>query len=337
MMENRLHPLVSVVIPTYQRCASVRRALEALADQSLPPEDYEAIVVVDGSTDGTAEMLGNLKFEFPTRVIMRSNGGRAAACNAGLGAARGDIVVLLDDDMEPDYEFLTQHRKLQLADLAIGVMGAVPIIMEERSPPIAHYLSSKFARHMEMLSRSDYRIGLRDFYSGNFSIRRTKLLEAGGFDEDFREYGNEDLELSVRLRNIGVRLLFSPTAAARQSYEKDFTALIDDNIAKGRTAVLLAEKHPHTLNELKLATFHDGPYLLRLLRNIALETGDQFPAVHEIIRKIVIKAEQKRLISCYHFYTLVLGYFYWTGVRSALAERHGRRAVVSSACRPKRL
>jgi glycosyltransferase involved in cell wall biosynthesis len=48
---------ISVVIPTYQRCASVRRALEALAHQTMPATEYEVIVPIDGSDDGTKEMI----------------------------------------------------------------------------------------------------------------------------------------------------------------------------------------------------------------------------------------------------------------------------------------
>jgi GT2 family glycosyltransferase len=334
MMGDPSAPLLSVVIPTYQRRDSVRRALEALARQSLPPQAYEAIVVVDGSTDGTEEMLRGLDLGFPLQVIAKPNGGRAAACNAGIRAASGELVVLLDDDMEVARDFLAEHRKSHVDEPDVGVMGAVPIIVDDQSPRVARFLATKFARHLEMLGRADHGFGLRDFYSGNFSIRRAKLLEAGGFDEEFREYGNEDLELSVRLRSIGVRLRFSETAVARQRNEKDFSALIEDNIRKGRTSVLLARKHPQTLADLKLATFRQGPLLLRVVRNSFLAIGRMFPFVDTILRKLLVKAERSGLASGYRFYTLVLGYFYWTGVRSALAERaNGGVALVSAGGR----
>jgi len=102
-------PRVSVVIPTYQRCASLKRALEALTAQTMRPTDFEVVVSVDGSTDGTRDMLA--EFEAPYRVVThwQPNRGRAAACNAGIHQARGALIVLLDDDMQPAPEFLQAH------------------------------------------------------------------------------------------------------------------------------------------------------------------------------------------------------------------------------------
>ena len=99
----------SVVIPTYQRRDSVRQALEALARQTLPPEEFEVVISIDGSDDGTRELLEAFRTPFPLVVLWQPNRGRAAACNAGLRASQGALLVLLDDDMEPAPEFLAAH------------------------------------------------------------------------------------------------------------------------------------------------------------------------------------------------------------------------------------
>jgi glycosyltransferase involved in cell wall biosynthesis len=318
--------LVSVVIPTYQRRDTVRRALHALAEQSLPPDAYEVVVSVDGSTDGTLEMLGEMATPYPLRVVSGPNRGRAAACNAGIREARGELVVLLDDDMEPVRHFLAAHREAHGAEPALGVIGAVPVPLDAASPPVVRYVGEKFNRHLEALARSGRPLGLRDFYSGNFSIRRELLLRSGGFDEDFRVYGNEDLELSLRLRRAGVRLVFSPEAAARQSYTKDFAGLAGDNVAKGRTAVLLAGKYPGTVAELKLGTAREGPVALRLVRDALLAAGDAWPALPCWILRTLAALERRGLARSPRFYALALGYFYWTGARAAMREnrRSGR-------------
>src|SRR4029078_6075176 len=94
-------PSVSIVVPTYQRretvCASVR-ALVALQY----PGGIELIVVVDGSTDGTAAALRAIKTPFPNAIVEQVNGGAAEARNRGASLARNDLLLFLDDDMIAD-------------------------------------------------------------------------------------------------------------------------------------------------------------------------------------------------------------------------------------------
>src|SRR5512147_2694955 len=80
---------LSVVIPTYQRCATLERALRALAQQTLPVDAYEVIVSIDGSGDGTREMVAQLVTPYRLHALWQPNHGRATACNAGIAAARG--------------------------------------------------------------------------------------------------------------------------------------------------------------------------------------------------------------------------------------------------------
>src|SRR5512147_2046093 len=102
-------PLLSVIVPTYQRCDSVARLLRALAQQTLAPEEYEVIVGIDGSNDGTREMLETFSASYRLRYVWQPNRGRAAACNAAIRLAEGDVLVILDDDMEPALDCLEQH------------------------------------------------------------------------------------------------------------------------------------------------------------------------------------------------------------------------------------
>ena len=104
-------PLVSVVIPTRQRREPLRRALRALATQTAPAETYEVVIAVDGSTDGTEEMLAGLDAPFALRTVEGPRRGRAAACNAAIAAASGEVLIVLDDDMEPVPELIERHRR----------------------------------------------------------------------------------------------------------------------------------------------------------------------------------------------------------------------------------
>jgi GT2 family glycosyltransferase len=325
----------SVVVPTYQRRESVRRLLEALAHQTLPPDQFEVIISVDGSDDGTREMVETLAMPYRLVGLWQPNRGRAAACNAGLRASEGELVVLLDDDMEPAPGFLAAHLEAHARGVRLGVVGAAPVLIEPMSPPIVDYIGSKFNRHLETLSEPGHQFRLRDFYSGNFSIPRQTLLDVGGLDEAFTEYGNEDLELSHRLAAAGVHLVFSPDAVARQHYTKEFPALARDNLAKGRTAVLLASKHAETLAQLKLSGYHDVSPRWRMVRAALLASTRVWRGTMDVAMRFMGWLERRRPARMRSYYYYALDYFYWVGARDALRENRragrGLRSLAGAA------
>src|SRR6266568_4700806 len=102
---------ISVIVATYNRCKLLARTLPALLTQQFPEEEYEVIVVVDGSTDGTLEYLRGLGSYRNLRVLEQANRGQAAAINAGLSAARGEIVLFLDDDIECGPTLIAEHSR----------------------------------------------------------------------------------------------------------------------------------------------------------------------------------------------------------------------------------
>ena len=311
---------VTVVIPTYNRRDSIERALRALAHQTLAPETYEVIVSIDGSQDGTREMVTAFSVPYRLCSVWQPNQGRAAACNAGIRIAQGEVLVILDDDMEPAPDCLERHWRAHPIGSRFGIMGAVPMYCENTDPPVAAFVAAKFNRHLDNLARSDHQLPLRDFYSGHFSIRRDVLLEVGLFDESFRIYGNEDLELSLRLMKSGVTLMYSSAALAHQHYSKDFAGLAQDNIAKGRTAVLLASKHPDALPDLQLSAYQQGSWRWRLARVCLLTLSRWWPSTPNKVIALMRRLEQRQVKHLHLFYRFVLDYLYWLGAQTALRE-----------------
>src|SRR5580698_4513306 len=116
-------PRFTVVVPTYQRCEVVTANIVALAGQEFTGH-FEVVVVVDGSTDGSAEALRALRVHFPLTVIEQPNQGASKARNRGAQAARGEILLFLDDDMEGDPHLLTEHDRSHRAgaDVVFGHM-----------------------------------------------------------------------------------------------------------------------------------------------------------------------------------------------------------------------
>jgi GT2 family glycosyltransferase len=326
----------SVIIPTYQRCESVERELHALARQTLDPETYEVIVSIDGSEDGTREMVGKVRAPYALRAIWQSNRGRSAARNAGIHVATGEFLVFLDDDMEPAPNCLENHWRAHSVGSHLCVMGAAPMCYEDNGPPVVAYMAEKFNQHLDKLAQPDHHLALRDFYSGHFSIRRDVLIKVGLFDEAFRIYGNEDLELSLRLKKSQVRLVYVPEALAYQHYSKDFAALAWDTIAKGRTAVLLASKHPAALPDLQLSTYEQGSWRWRLARAVLLAPGLLWSSMPDKVIALVQWLERRKFKQLHLCYRFALDYLYWLGAKAALREnRRSGQGLASLANRRK--
>ena len=310
---------ISVVVPTYRRRASVVRALTALAHQDIPAGEFEVIVSVDGSGDGTKQAIETFPAPYALRVVDGPHRGRAAACNAALALTAGEVVLILDDDMEPAPECLSRHRRHHAPGTALCVMGGVPVRVDRDTSPAARFMAWKFDTHLEKLAEPQHVFGLRDFYSGNTSIRRDVLLTVGPFDEAFTLYGNEDLELSLRLRAANVSLLYDPDALAFQHYEKNLVALARDTFEKGTTAVLLTRSHPSAFDELQLANYNANSLWWRALRAALLHATRAYGTVGSAVLAVA-RALERTPIARPLFYILLLDYFYWLGVQSALTE-----------------
>jgi glycosyltransferase involved in cell wall biosynthesis len=314
-------PTLSVVIPTYQRRDSLLRLVASLTGQTLPASAYEVIAVVDGSTDGTAEAARGLAVPYALSVLEGSNRGRARACNAGVRAATGDVVVLLDDDMEATPEFLAAHAQAHAGAGLRAVVGAAPIVVSPASPPFVRYMADGFLKRLARMGQPGYRVSFRDTYTGNFSAPREALLAVGGFDEAFRVYGHEDYELALRLQGAGIELTYSAEALAYQHYEKTFAAFARDGIARGRTAVLFAAKHPEVVDRIKLSEYRQWPWRWRALRALLLRLCRVTDRVPDWVVTMVERLERWEPRRLDKYYTMAIDYLYWYGALGAMREQ----------------
>lgn len=313
-------PTVSVVIPTHQGRERVLRALASLCDQTVSPDSYEVVIAVDASTDGTAEAIDLFAAPYELRRVSPQGRGRAAACNAAIADARGEVLVILDDDMEAAPQLVERHRSHHEGNAWHCVLGAVPVALAADSSHAARYVKRKFDLHMERLSDPAHLALPRSFYTGNASLRTEAMRAVGGFDESFGIYGNEDVELALRLRRDGIELAYDPEALARQSYCKDLGGLQRDTHEKGRTTVLLARSHPEVFADLRLASPDDASRSWLALRAVLLWTTRRLPATAGAVFAAASLLERVGLWRAQLFYRPVLDYAFWAGVEVALRE-----------------
>jgi GT2 family glycosyltransferase len=313
-------PAVSVLIPTHQRRQALRAALESLARQSAEADSYEVVVATDACSDGTGEMIDTLDVPYELRRVEPRGRGRSAAVNTALATARGEVAIVLDDDMRVVPEVVERHRSHHPPGSRRCVLGAVPVELEEGSAHAARYVKAKFDLHLSRLSDPEHLALPRSFFTGNASLRVEVLREVGGFDESFGIYGNEDVELSLRLRKAGVELGYDPEAKAFQEYGKDLQGLQRDTLAKGRTTVMLARSHPEFFGELRLADPDDASALWLAVRALLLWLTRRLPATSAVVFSLCALLERAGLWRFPLFYRPVLDYAFWAGVDAALRE-----------------
>jgi GT2 family glycosyltransferase len=309
-----------VIIPTYQRSDALRRALLSLAKQTVDADSYEVIVSVDGSTDGTLQMLAAFDAPYVLRTVDGAQRGRAAACNAAVARARGGVLIILDDDMQVEPDFVERHRRHHPRGSRLCVLGAVPVELNGSSPRAARYVQSKFDAHMARLGREDHLYLPRSFYTGNASLRAEVLREVGGFDESFGPYGNEDVELALRLRAARVKLRYDPEALAHQEYGKDLRGLARDTVAKGGTAVLLARAHPQHFGALQLAAPRDSSRPWLAARALLLWLTRRWGWMTAAVFALAALLERLGLWRQPLFYRAALDYAFWAGVDAELRD-----------------
>ncbi len=192
----------SIIVPAYNAGNTIKGCLSAALNQSISRDDYEVIVVDDGSTDGTGDMVKR----FPVKYICQPNRGPASARNHGAREAIGKIILFTDSDCVPAYKWVEEMTKPFEKPDVIAVKGAYKT--NQRSL-IARLVQTEFEERFEMLKRAES-IDMVDTYSAAF--RRDIFRQAGGFDESFPVANNEDTDLSYKLSSAGYKMVFNPEA-----------------------------------------------------------------------------------------------------------------------------
>jgi GT2 family glycosyltransferase len=240
----------SVVIPTYQRRDSVMRGVRALERQV--ERSFEAIVVVDGSSDGTAEALRGLDVSFALVVLEQENAGAAQARNAGVEAAAGELLLMLDDDMVADPSMLSEHDRSHRTGADI-VLGDMPIHPDSPDNMLSWGVGEWARGRCERLCEPEAEIGIGDLLTGQLSISRSAYDQVGGLDPSFtREgmFGGEDLDFGYRLVKAGYAIVFNPAAVSYQYYDVDPARYLRRAREAGRARRELIAKHPELAAEM---------------------------------------------------------------------------------------
>lgn len=274
---------ISIVVPTYNRRDRLQRVISALEVQTYPIQDYELIVVSDGSQDGTEQLLNDL--ETPLRLIpvCQGNQGAAVARNTGWQRAAGDIILFLDDDVVPAPDLLAEHARFHSKyESDIVVMGPMLTPPGFKMSPWVRWEQEMLEKQYADMTAGRWEPTARQFYTGNTSLSRKHLEATHGFDPSFRRA--EDVELAFRLNARGVKFIFNPDAVGWHYAERSYEAWLQIPYAYGKNDVTFAAHKGqiwlpsavfkeylsrHTLIRSVTELCLDRPHLSRIVQSVS--------------------------------------------------------------------
>jgi len=295
-------PEISVVVPTYNRLSELEDVLPTLLAQDLAPGDFEVLVCDSMSTDGTKEFMERAIARHPNlRHLPGPYSGRAAARNAGIGAARGEVVLFNDSDIFASPDLLSQHLRHHRARTNVAVVG-LEVQVKDRAdyaykrehPEARGYLHKPARKTLSWLY----------FLTGNASVRRSDLVKVGRFDESFTGYGHEDLELGYRLERAGITILYEPKAVNYHCQDVPHEDQKEKMRLAGRSTVRFYRKHPDLRVRLNLG-----------MTPVSLGLHSALTAMPGLLNFFEGRAGQSKFAR-----DLVQQYHYVSGVKDALKD-----------------
>jgi glycosyltransferase involved in cell wall biosynthesis len=302
---------VSIIIPAYNAVNTLPICLKSIIRQNYPSRDLEVLIINDGSTDGTPEIIQQLTLPGNIQLYThQKNRGLAAARNTGIRHARGDVLIFLDADMEIPPDFIQEHLTFHQRKQVIGVLSAIA--------PAPDCVYDKYQRYLHEGRRGALKYPASEplphhvFLFGCTSIKKSALGSVGLFDENITHYGGEDTEYAYRLWQAFPRgLFYAPTIrivhhhyhsigqALRnfESFGKNVVPyLINKNIELGGSLgntckkCLSSDKQYFQNTICNLLVSHPVRHLLLFLYRIA-----PYPVSNQIVRMLIASALFKGL------------------------------------------
>ncbi len=233
---------ISIIIPTHNRNHILKRAVDFLAIGSRKPD--EVIIVDDGSATNV-EIASGLPFS--VQVFRHEvNKGSAAARNVGLRLAKSDIVLLMDDDIFADHNFVQFHNQLheKYSSPEFGVFGKVYFDPEIRRNAVMHFIEERGANRWMAKLEEGQRFD-SGMITANVSMKREFVLKDPQlFQENFPFNRNEDTEFGLRMMKRGLDLRFFSSPSARHHSPLSFTDWISILSKSGRSKAYWINTQP---------------------------------------------------------------------------------------------
>ena len=308
-------PIITVVTPTRNRLALLTRTLQSLSRQEgVSADDFEVIVVVDGGYDGTPEALRQMTFPFRLKVLEQVRSGVAVARNAGWRAAGADLVLFLDDDIIGKPRLLAEHLAAHRAQPNAVVIGRFSPDTSIRRTAWTRYDEMVQEKKFAAMGKTEAPSGIR-LYTGNVSMTKAALEVSGGFDQTLPR--NEDVDLGLRLQDLGFGFVYAPHADGVHCGYRDFAGWCQMPTLYGRLDVAMYRDRESIGGvETIVACYHDRHFLNRMAVRLALVSPWVARSMMSFFGVAGVSAYAWRLERLsYLSLSALWNLLYWTGVR----------------------
>jgi glycosyltransferase involved in cell wall biosynthesis len=238
-------PVITVVIPTRDRSQSLRETLQSFAAQTMPSDQFEIVVVDDGSTDGTADTCAEFETSLPVKYCRLDRAGISAAKNLGLFVSRGTLTLFFDDDDLADRNLLLEHVRAheRHPEEFLAVLGYTQWAPGLHVTEVMQFLTDVGQVLFSYASmREGELLGCGKFYGGRTSCKRAFLVQCGVFDQSMP--GFEDIELGFRLAQHGLKILYHPKAISHMNRAVTYADFCRRCEAQGACRVVFGRLHP---------------------------------------------------------------------------------------------
>lgn len=260
----------SIVIPAHNSAAVIPQVFQALKRQDYA--EFEVVLVDDASTDETVNIAKTFAGGLNLRVLRsEKNLGRARARNFGIENCSGELIILLDSDMEAVPSYVRLHVTLHLQKKrAVGV-GALRYPKPLAGRALARYYSTRGGARL----KPGRKLPGKYFVSCLASFPKTLFVEVGGFNPEFSTYGGEDLELGLRFEKSGAHLEYLPHAVGYHHHLRSLKEVVMTLEKYGETGIpIVLRSHPEFARDLyleDLITRRKPSFILELISSDRLQ------------------------------------------------------------------
>lgn len=243
--------MISVIIPAYNAAKTIDNCLRALLNQTVSRSEYEIIVIDDGSTDDTPQIVGSYK---DITLIRQENQGPAVARNQGAKQASGDIILFTDSDCTPVADWI--EKMIAPFNRDESIAGVKGVYRTDQKELVARFVQLEYEDKYDVMKKQKY-IDFIDTYSAGF--RREAFCAIGGYDTSFPVACAEDVEMSFRLANAGYKMIMVPDAVVYHIHPNTLTAYLKKKFKFACWRMLAVKKNPN-----KIARDSHTPQLMKL-------------------------------------------------------------------------
>jgi cellulose synthase/poly-beta-1,6-N-acetylglucosamine synthase-like glycosyltransferase len=225
---------VSVIVPAYNAEKTIGKTISGLLNQDYNKK-YEIIIVDDGSTDATREVVKKFK---EVKLIEQEHKGPAAARNLGAKKAKGNILLFTDADCIPARNWIKNMIEPFKNKEIVGVQGTYKTLNKESL--IARFAGYEIEERHKKMEKQKYIDFIGTFSAG---YRKDIFLKFNGFDESFPIASGEDPELSFRISKAGYKMVFQPKAFVFHKHPDTLFKFLKQKFFRGYWRIFLYKKH----------------------------------------------------------------------------------------------